>query len=215
VAALSIREQDDLIRASWPNIRTVIAGKRLGIWRGAVQGLSRAYDIEIVYVRNRRDDPFRYRYAPFPQVTVLDPPLTRRIEDPDDPIPHVYPARDRPVLCLFDPRDDGWTRDQSIANTILAWTASWLRFYEAWHATGVWTGGGALHGPRVQPAAALEEETTPAGAPSPDSAWRRRDLLNSSAADALLTGLFDHRGLQHGPGSGDPTVRSNLLEQAA
>jgi hypothetical protein len=195
VAALSIREQDRLIRASWPSFRTIIAGDRLGIWRGTVQGLSRPYEIEVIYVRNRYGDPFHYAYAPFPEVTVLDPPLSRRAEDPDDPIPHVYddPDRDRPVLCLFDPRAKGWERHQPVADTILVWTASWLRFYEAWQATGVWTGGSAPHGPMTRPTrgARDDEDKPPASAPTgPDL---RRELLGQVSPDALLAGLDDRR----------------------
>ena len=186
MAALSIGEQDRLIRAAWPSIRTIIAGKRLGIWRGVIQGLSCPYEIEIIYARNRRGDPFRYAYAWFPEVTVLDPPVSRRAEDPDDPIPHVYndPDHDQPILCLFDPRADGWGRHQAIADTILVWVAGWLRFYEAWQATGIWTGGSAPHGPMARPAtAAVEDEPLPALA----SRMRqiRRELLSSVSVDAL------------------------------
>jgi len=189
VAALSNAQQDRLIRASWPGFRTVMAGKRLGIWRGTIQGLSHRYLVEILYARNRRADPFRYAYAPFPEVTVLDPPLRARVEDPLYPIPHVYndPDRDQPVLCLFDPRQDGWTRDQAIADTILVWTASWLRFYEAWHATGIWTGGSAPHAPRTLPASDRADENLLPTSEKPDR--RRRALLDSVCVDALLAGL--------------------------
>ena len=166
-----------------------MAGKRLAIWRGTIQGLSHRYEVEVVYARNRRGDPFRYDYAWFPEVTVLHPPLCARADDPLDPIPHVYndPTRDQPILCLFDPRDDGWSRDQAIADTILVWTASWLRFYEAWHATGTWAGGSAPHGPRVLPQSAQADDDVlpPSGTPS----RRRQALLAGASEDALLLGL--------------------------
>jgi hypothetical protein len=191
VAGLTNGQQDRLIRASWPAFKTVIAGNRLAIWRGVVHGLAHPYTVEIIYARNRHGDPFRYAYAPFPEVTVIDPPLARRAEDPDGPIPHVYidPERDQPVLCLFDPRDGGWTRDQAIADTVLVWTASWLRFYEAWHATGVWTGGSARHGPRSLSAPAAVDDDMPKledAAPS-----RGQELFCGASVGALLTGLTD------------------------
>lgn len=187
VASLSNAAQDRLIRGSWPAIRTVIAGERLAIWRGQIQGLSRPYTVEIIYARNRHGDPFRYDYAPFPEVTVVDPPLEQRADDPDDPIPHIYtdPARKQPVLCLFDPRAGGWSRDRAIADTILPWTASWLRFYEAWHATGMWMGGSAPHGPRrlSVPAGRAEEEKSH----QPKEATADRRLLFAGVShDALL-----------------------------
>ncbi len=189
MAALSIAEQDRRIRAAWPTFRTIIAGKRLGIWRGTLRGLSHPYEIEIVYARNRSGDPFRYAYAWFPEVTVLDPPLSRRADDPDDPIPHVYndPGCDQPVLCLFDPRADGWERNQAIADTILIWTASWLRFYEAWHATGIWTGGSAPHGPRTLPASTAIDDEAPAISTS--VRHRRGELLGGVSAEALRAAL--------------------------
>ncbi|SUW17010.1 hypothetical protein [Brevundimonas diminuta] len=188
MASLSNAAQDRLIRASWPTIRTVIAGERLAIWRGRIQGLSRPYAVEIVYARNRHGDPFRYDYAPFPEVTVVDPPLEPRTDDPDDPIPHIYtdPARAQPVLCLFDPRAGGWSRDCAIADTILPWTASWLRFYEAWHATGVWMGGSAPHGPELLTAPAAREEETPQ--PKASTTMVRRQLFAGVSHDALLAG---------------------------
>ena len=191
MADLSNAQQDALIRASWPGFRTVMAGKRLAIWRGAVQGLSHRYEVKVLYARNRRGDPFRYDYAWFPEVTVLDPPLCARADDPLDPIPHVYNdiTSDQPILCLFDPRDDGWSRDQAIADTILVWTASWLRFYEAWHATGVWTGGSAPHGHRaLHQSDRADEDVLPYSA---TPVRGRQALFTSTSNHALLPGLAD------------------------
>lgn len=163
-----------------------MVGERLGIWRGIVQGLSHPYTIQILYARNRMGDPFLFRYAPFPEVTILDPPLCKRADSPDDSIPHVYDhsERDRPVLCLFDPRAGGWSSDQFIADTILVWTASWLRFYEAWHATGVWLGGGAPHGPTMSVA---DRNSLDDDRPRRPAATRnlRHDLLGSASPAAI------------------------------
>ena len=191
MAGLSNAQQDALIRARWPRFRTIMAGRRLAIWRGTIQALSHRYEVEVVFARNRRGDPFRYDYAWFPEVTVLDPLLCARADDPLDPIPHVYndPTRDQPILCLFDPRDDGWSREQAIADTILVWTASWLRFYEAWHATGMWTGGSAPHGPRALPHSdEATEDILPRSLTS--SRWRQA-LFTSASEDALLLGRGD------------------------
>lgn len=217
MAALSIAQQDRLIRAAWPSFRTIIVGKRLGIWRGTLQGLSHPYEVEIVYARNRPGDPFRYAYAWFPEVTVLDPPVSRRAEDPDDPIPHVYndPDRDQPILCLFDPRADGWERDQAIADTILVWAAGWLRFYEAWQATGIWMGGSAPHGPRTLPAPtrAEDDERRPVSA-APARRWRR-ELLGGVSDDALLAFLGSLGGGCSTPGSLDLSPDHQPFEIAA
>lgn len=192
MASLSIFAQDQRIRAAWPAVRTVFVSERLGIWRGTVQGLSHPYEVEIVDARNREWDAFHYTYAPFPEVTVLSPSLTRRPEQPDVPIPHIYtdPDRDQPVLCLFDPRKKGWGPQQAIADTIVVWTASWLRFYEAWYATGVWTGGGAFHGPIPRPVSAAPRGDKPNRVTDTPIDLRRL-LVSRVSEDVLLVGLDD------------------------
>jgi hypothetical protein len=192
VAPLSIAEQDRRIRTAWPTFRTIIAGRRLGIWRGVVQGLSCPYQIEIVYARNRSGDPVRFDYAWFPEVTVLDPPICRRADNPGDPIPHVYveEGRDKPVLCVFDPRAGGWKRDQAIADTILVWTASWLRFYEAWQATGIWTGGSAQHGRMARRMAKAAETEMPLS-PTPQAGSFILRLMSAVSTEVLSVLLSD------------------------
>jgi hypothetical protein len=147
VAWLSIAAQDRAIRRDWP-FCTILAGADVGLWRGKVTALSADYEVSIVYVLQPEQDGFEYDHAWFPEVRVLSPPIARRPEDPGKPIPHVYREGldSHPILCLFDPLERGWWPDQLIAATILPLVADWLRFYEAWRATGVWTGGGREHG---------------------------------------------------------------------
>lgn len=78
-----------------------------------------------------------YRAGEPPEVHVLSPKLEPREEGGH--LPHVYPG-DR--LCLYLPGADEWTPDQSLAYTIVPWTAEWLFFYETWRVLGVWLGGG-------------------------------------------------------------------------
>jgi hypothetical protein len=72
-----------------------------------------------------------------PEVRVLHPALRRRHDD--EPIPHMY---DQEHLCLFLPNAGEWEPESLIATTIVPWTSLWLYFYEVWHATGEWLGGG-------------------------------------------------------------------------
>lgn len=87
--------------------------------------------------------PYRIRisYAleTSPRVHVLSPEIRPRVDG--EPIPHVYPGNE---LCLFAPGE--WSGCMEIACTIVPWTIEWLFFYEAWHATGCWEGGGIDHG---------------------------------------------------------------------
>jgi hypothetical protein len=86
-------------------------------------------------------DTYRVRieYGPRtpPKVWVLSPALTGRPEQPT--IPHTYPG---PRPCLYLPDSGEWSREQFVAETIVPWTVLWLYFYEVWHVTGQWLGGG-------------------------------------------------------------------------
>lgn len=71
-----------------------------------------------------------------PKIWILDPELRRRTDD--EPIPHTY-GQKRP--CVFYPEWD-WSPSDYLGVTVIPWLAEWLFFYEIWHATGKWLGGG-------------------------------------------------------------------------
>lgn len=150
MAVMPLAEQDRLIRRAWP-FRTILLGNGMALWRGTVTALSCPYDVSIFYVPRRDCDTFTFAHADFPEVRVHSPPVTRRAEEPDTPIPHVFDEGlvRLPPLCLFDPRERGWDASRAIADTTIPWIADWLRFYEAWQATGHWAGGGREHDRRV------------------------------------------------------------------
>lgn len=77
-----------------------------------------------------------YRVGDFPKITIIDPALRRRPEG--EKVPHTY-GDDEP--CLFRPGID-WQGGNIIAFTVIPWLAAWLFYYEMWHATGKWFGGG-------------------------------------------------------------------------
>lgn len=60
--------------------------------------------------------------------------------------PHRY--RDG-SLCLFWPREWQWSARESLAATIVPWTALWLYYYELWQVTEEWLGPSSPHGPGV------------------------------------------------------------------
>ncbi|MFN8418792.1 MAG: hypothetical protein U0528_06065 [Anaerolineae bacterium] len=76
-----------------------------------------------------------YPFGEYPQVRVLSPDIRHDA-------PHTY--RDM-TLCLYRPADESWTSAKLIANTIVPWTAEWLRYYEIWLNTGFWCGPEAPH----------------------------------------------------------------------
>lgn len=79
-----------------------------------------------------------YRQSGSPTVYVLSDAVNLLEPAP----PHVFPRDEtgRYPLCLYD---HGWDRHESIANTIVPWTAEWLFFFEVWVATEQRLGGGA------------------------------------------------------------------------
>lgn len=97
-------------------------------WIGTLQptALSSVYTVKVTY---------RLRYAPV--VCVLAPELKPR--EACGRIPHTY-EKNRP--CLYLPSSREWSVEKHIAHTIVPWLSLWLFFYELWHATGEWLGGG-------------------------------------------------------------------------
>lgn len=77
-----------------------------------------------------------YELGYTPKVWVLNPALSKR---KGVNIPHMY---GQSTLCLFLPKDGSWRSNKLIASTIIPWASEWLYFYEMWHVTGKWLGGG-------------------------------------------------------------------------
>jgi hypothetical protein len=71
-----------------------------------------------------------YKLKDIPKVWVVSPQLHPGAV-------HLYADKH---LCLYWPKEWTWTSDQSIADTIIPWTGSWLFYYELWLDTGKWLG---------------------------------------------------------------------------
>jgi hypothetical protein len=128
---LGVREQCARMRLAQRQFKTRVRGGLLTAV-GDIQPtpLSPAYRVKIEY---RAGEP--------PQVHVLSPKLVPREEG--GCLPHVYPG-DR--LCLFLPGAGEWLPSMSLAHVLVPWISEWLYFYEVWHATGDWLGGGVEPG---------------------------------------------------------------------
>lgn len=109
------------MRTTFPNFRYRLGRDRTVTWDGTLQPSpsSPAYTIRIVYAMRGH-----------PRVWVLKPTL-------DPMAPHRY--RDGTV-CLYWPREWKWTDTESLALTIVGWTALWLQYYEIWRSLGTWLG---------------------------------------------------------------------------
>jgi hypothetical protein len=137
-----IEEQAVAMRAAWPAFRIERVDARTAIWRGPLRPFLLSYDVQVLYrvpTVIERLDPLRQQ----PVVRVMSPPLRRRRDDPEGPLPHVcWNDSAHPALCLFDHETNEWTPFRLLAETTLPWALDWLACYEGWRATGTWTGGG-------------------------------------------------------------------------
>jgi hypothetical protein len=123
----SIAQQVSSIRSKYPNFIVTFNGISLKA-EGKLQPTSRSdiYTIEIKYYINK---PI--------QIRVLDPVLIMNVKG--EPIPHMYSQE---TLCLFMPKYNEFRRVDFISDTIVPWTSLWLYYYEVWHSTNEWLGGG-------------------------------------------------------------------------
>jgi hypothetical protein len=146
---LTIAEQDELIRRDFPDFRLTAAIDWVGVWEGPVRPILRTYRIRIVHFRRRFFDDWSLQNH-YISVYVVDPLIGAEAREKEQVLPHIY-WNDRrpeyPALCLFDPRDDDWSPEQSIAETIIPWASQWLFFYEYWQITGRFMAPGR-HPPR-------------------------------------------------------------------
>jgi hypothetical protein len=139
--------EDRRIRALFPEFHRIVALPGEAIWEGPLQPFAQIYWVRICWRLSVRGSAMRSRYAS-PTVFVLDPPLTRRPQDPETRIPHLYrqPAANRPAqLCLYWPDGIQFNAGMYLGDSILRWASEWLGFYELWQVTGVWTGPEAPH----------------------------------------------------------------------
>jgi hypothetical protein len=90
---------------------------------------SEAYTVEIKY--------FNIKKRPLVQVKILDPILIQN--EKEEQIPHMYSQES---LCLFMPKYNEFKKTDLICDTIIPWATLWLYYYETWHTTGKWLGGG-------------------------------------------------------------------------
>jgi hypothetical protein len=119
------------MRTVWPEFHSQISNRKL-ICRGQLRPtpVNGSYRVRIEY--GRHGSPTAFVEAP-----------QLRPRSPDGRIPHVYPG---PRPCLYLPGSGEWTPNKRIADTVVPWLALWLFYYELWHATGEWLGGGAQPG---------------------------------------------------------------------
>jgi hypothetical protein len=122
---LSGEQQGAALRSVFKTFRQVSRGNPFA-WEGTLTPIGASgYRVRIAY----------YPGLVRPQVTVLDPELVPR--EPGIKIPHTFKSG---RVCLH--LNEEWNPSMYLHQTIVPWTCLWLYYYEVWHATGEWLGGG-------------------------------------------------------------------------
>ncbi len=123
--------QKKLIERNFDCFKCKIKGRGMNsslICKGEIQptDFSEVYKLKLLYDG-----------AGVPKVYIVEP------EIPLDMEAHMYSDRS---LCLYYPKEDPWNHTDSIADTIIPWTAEWLVYYELYQIDGKWHGPFVPHG---------------------------------------------------------------------
>jgi len=78
-----------------------------------------------------------YKHNEKPKIKIVSPSLIRNSKGEE--IPHMYFQKH---LCLYRPKYNEFKTSDFLSDTIIPWIALWLYYYEQWHITGKWLGGG-------------------------------------------------------------------------
>ena len=89
---LSIRAQIERMGRAWPDFRVLGQTDWYVIWQGPLRPLGMRYTVRVSMCFDKAlSNAVILGYAP--RVTVVDPLLQRRQEEPDKLIPHIYPNK--------------------------------------------------------------------------------------------------------------------------
>lgn len=124
--SLNVAVQTRLLNAHFPSFEAKVISPRKLVCSGKLKPTARSpeYSFELSYLLNHR-----------PKIQIIDPKLIRNFNN--EPIPHTFSGN---LPCLYYKWDFNGT--MIIAKTIIPWLNTWLYFYEDWHVTGKWNGGG-------------------------------------------------------------------------
>jgi len=109
------------MRTLWPGLHARVVRRGI-VWVGTLQPTeaSPEYSVEIAL-----ED------GGLPRVYVRHPAIR-------DNAPHRFVDTPRKPLCLYWHKEWQWDGKKLLAETIVPWTALWLRLYELWLVTGEW-----------------------------------------------------------------------------
>jgi hypothetical protein len=127
---ITLAQQEIKLRKVYPNLIDKISVSRNElscVMRLQPTAESREYKVNI-----------RFKIGSWPKVKLVDP---KEIVLVDGKKPHHLYGRSvdgGERLCVFYPKDCGWTDNHFLADTFVPWVITWLSAYEIWQITGVW-----------------------------------------------------------------------------
>jgi hypothetical protein len=124
----SIAEQVSCMRSKYPHFVTDFTSHSCMKVTGVLQPTSRSVAYEFV---------LKYNLTDRPKTKIISPALQKNSKGED--VPHLYPFEN---LCLYQPKYCEFNRTDFLCDTIIPWTSLWLYYYEVWHLTDEWLGGG-------------------------------------------------------------------------
>ncbi len=123
----SIAQQFCTMRIKYSHFTSKIVRQKL-IVKGCLQPTARSDVYNFI---------LEYSLSSSPKVRITSPRLKRNFKGEE--IPHMYSQKH---LCLYQPKYKEFRRSDFLSDTIIPWAALWLYYYEQWHLTDKWLGGG-------------------------------------------------------------------------
>ncbi|HRY34033.1 MAG TPA: hypothetical protein P5531_13785 [Bacteroidales bacterium] len=124
----SIAEQVASMRKKYPQFTVSFSSPSSMKVIGMLQPTSRSISYQFI---------LKYNLTDYPKTKIISPTLHKNSKGEE--IPHIYTGE---KLCLYQPKYFEFNRKDFLCDTIIPWTSLWLYYYEIWHLTGVWLGGG-------------------------------------------------------------------------
>lgn len=124
----TIAEQIGAMRGRYPHFTVEFSSHYSMKVTGMLQPTSRSIHYRFI---------LKYSMTDTPKIKIVSPKLQKNSKGED--APHLYPSEN---LCLYHPNYSEFGRTDFLSNTIIPWTSLWLYYYEIWHITGEWLGGG-------------------------------------------------------------------------
>ncbi|GAB5552857.1 MAG: hypothetical protein Sapg2KO_24480 [Saprospiraceae bacterium] len=123
----SISQQFGNIKSKYRHFKVAMSRNSLVV-NGSLRPTSRSESYNFI---------LEYTFNKNPKVRIISPKLKRNSKG--DKIPHMYGQKH---LCLHMPKYNEFKSSDFLSEKIIPWISLWLYYYEKWHITDKWLGGG-------------------------------------------------------------------------